>query len=128
MGQHRSCAWPRGGTAHAYHRAGGVSRAGRVTELKQQPGSSKRRVMPLKEAYLEEMEAQLTTWSAKLDAMKAVLEESELQDRMEFHRQVEASQRHHEVARRHLDELKQAGEEAWETLKSGIEGTWKELA
>src|SRR5512140_760892 len=114
MGQHRSCAWPRGGTAHAYHRAGGVSRAGRVTELKQQPGSSKRRVMPLKEACLEKMEAQLTTWSAKLDAMKAVLEESELQDRIEFHRQV--------------DELKQAGEEAWETLKSGIEGTWKELA
>lgn len=83
--------------------------------------------MPPPEKYLAKMETQLTAWSAKLDAMKAVLEESELQDRLEFHRQVEASQRQHEVARRHLDELKQSGEEAWEALKAGVEASWKEL-
>ncbi|GAC1535077.1 MAG: hypothetical protein NVS2B9_00070 [Myxococcales bacterium] len=84
--------------------------------------------MSFKETYLAQMEARLYEWSAKLDAMKAVLEESELQDRLEFHRQVEASQRQHEVARRHLDELKQSGEEAWQALKSGVEAAWKELA
>lgn len=84
--------------------------------------------MPLTELYLAKMEAQLTAWSAKLDAMKAVLEQSELQDRLEFHRQVEASQLQHEVARRHLDELKQSGEEAWEALKAGVEAAWKEFA
>lgn len=83
--------------------------------------------MPIKELYLAKMEVQLTTWSAKLDAMKAVLEDSEMEDRLEFHRQVEASQRQHEVARRHLDELKQAGEEAWTALKAGVETAWQEL-
>jgi hypothetical protein len=84
--------------------------------------------MPLQKVYLTQMEAQLIAWNAKLDAMKSVLAESELQDRLEFHRQVEASQRHHEVARRHLDELKQSGEEAWGALKAGIEAAWRELA
>ena len=83
--------------------------------------------MPLAELYLAKMETQLTAWSAKLDAMKVVLQESELQDRLEFHRQVEASQRQHEVARRHLDELKQSGEEAWAALKAGVEAALKEL-
>ena len=83
--------------------------------------------MSLRKLYLEQMEAQLAAWSTKLDAMKAVLEESELQDRLEFHRQVEASQRHHELARRHLDELKQSGEQAWEALKAGVDSAWKEL-
>jgi len=77
--------------------------------------------------YLEKMEAQLTAWGTRLDAMKVVLEESELQDRLEFHRQVEASQRHHELARRHLDELKQSGEQAWDALKAVIDSAWKEL-
>ncbi len=84
--------------------------------------------MSFMETYLATMEARRHEWSVKLDAMKAILEESELQDRLEFHKQVEAAQRQHEVARRHLDELKQSGEEAWQSLKSGVEAAWNELA
>lgn len=84
--------------------------------------------MPFKKTYLARMESRLQEWTGRLDAMKAVLDESELQDRREFHRQIEASQRQHEVARRHLDELKQSGEEALQALKSGVEAAWEELA
>ena len=83
--------------------------------------------MSQKELYVEKMEAQLNDWRAKLDAIKARLEEAELQGRLEFHKQVEASQRQHEVACRHLDELKQSGEEAWGALKAGVDTVWKEL-
>lgn len=83
--------------------------------------------MSQQELYVAKMEAQLDVWRAKLDAMKARLEEAELQGRLEFHKQVEASQRQHEVACRHLDELKQAGEEAWRALKAGVDTVWKDL-
>lgn len=83
--------------------------------------------MSQKELYVAKMEAQLSAWRSKLDAMKARLDEAELQGRLEFHRQLEASQRQHEVAVRHLDELKQAGEQAWDALKAGVETAWKEL-
>jgi hypothetical protein len=80
-----------------------------------------------KEQYVAKMEAQLNEWSAKLAAMKAKLEAAELEGRAEFHKQLDASQRQHEIARRHLDELKQSSEEAWEALKAGVEVAWKEF-
>ena len=83
--------------------------------------------MTQKELYVAKMEAQLTAWREKLDAMKARLEEAELQGRLEFHKQIEASQHQHEVACRHLDELKQAGEDAWRALRAGVETVWKDL-
>ena len=83
--------------------------------------------MSQKELYVAKMEEQLSAWRAKLEAMKAKLEEAELQGRLEYHRQLEASQRQHEVACRHLDEFKQSGEEAWDALKAGVEIVWKDL-
>jgi hypothetical protein len=83
--------------------------------------------MSQKELFVENMETQLSDWRAKLDAMKARLEEAELEGRLEFHKQIEASQRQHEVACRHLDELKHSGEEAWDALKAGIDVVWNEL-
>lgn len=84
--------------------------------------------MTQKELYVAKMEAQLTAWREKLDAMKARIEEAEIQGRLEYHKQIEASQHQHEIACRHLDELKQAGEEAWTQLKAGAETAWKALA
>jgi len=83
--------------------------------------------MSAMDLYLVKMEGQLNDWSARLAAMKTKLDDSELQDRLEFHNQLDASQRQHELACRHLEELKQSGEEAWQTLKSGVEAAWKEL-
>ena len=83
--------------------------------------------MSQKELYVAKMEAQLNAWRARLDSMKARLEEAELQGRIEFHKQVEASQHQHEIACQHLDELKLAGEEAWAALKVGVELAWTDL-
>ena len=84
--------------------------------------------MSHKDQYIAKMEAQLDDWRLKLDAMKAKLEEVQIQGRLEFHRQVDASQRQHELARQQLDELKQSSQDAWEALKAGMDGIWKELA
>ena len=84
--------------------------------------------MSLQQQYVAKMEAQISAWTAKLAVMKAKLDEAEVQGRHEFHKQIDASQRQHEVASQQLDELKQAGEEAWESLRAGVETVWKDLA
>jgi hypothetical protein len=84
--------------------------------------------MSPQDLYVAKMEARISEWTARLGAMKTKLDEAELQSRLEFHKQVDASQRQHEVASRHLDELKQAGEEAWESLRAGLEIVMTELA
>ena len=83
--------------------------------------------MSQKELYVAKMDQQGAAWRARLEVMKARLDEAELEGRLEFHKQLEASQRQHEVACRHLDELKQSGEEAWRALKAGVETVWKDL-
>ena len=83
--------------------------------------------MSLKGQYIAKMEAQLNDWTARLKEMKSKLEDAEVQGRKAFHEQVEASQRQHEVARRHLDELKRSGEDAWEALKARVDAAWKEF-
>ena len=83
--------------------------------------------MSQKELYVAKMETELNAWRQRLGAMKARLEEAELQGRLEFHKQMEASQHQHEIACRNLDELKQAGEEAWGALKEGVETVWNDL-
>lgn len=76
---------------------------------------------------LAKLEAQLSVWSARIEAMRTLLEEAELEGRVEFHRLVDASQVQHEVARRHLDELERSGADALRELKDGIAATLKEL-
>jgi hypothetical protein len=84
--------------------------------------------MPLEKLLIAKMEAHFSQWGERLDAMKVRLEEGELQDRIEFHKQVDASQRQHEQARQHLDEMKQSGEDAWRALKAGVEAALAELS
>jgi hypothetical protein len=83
--------------------------------------------MSLKRPCIATMEAHFKQWGATLDEMKARLEAGEMEERLELHRQVDASQRQHELARRHLDELKQTGTAAWAALEAGMESAWREL-
>ena len=73
------------------------------------------------------LEAQFSRWSARIEAMRTMLEQADLEGRVEFHRQVDASQEQHEIARRHLDELERSGADALKELKEGVEAAMKEL-
>ena len=86
-------------------------------------------VKEMKDAYVAKMEAQLAEWGAKLKDMKAKAEKAAAQGRIEYQKKLEQSkaQEKHDQARQKLNEVKAAGEERWEALKSGLEGAWKEL-
>ena len=66
---------------------------------------------------------------ASLKKQAAKAEKAAAQGRIEYQKKLEQSkaQEKHDQARQKLNEVKAAGEERWEALKSGLEGAWKEL-
>ena len=83
----------------------------------------------IRDAYVARMEAQVSEWGAKLKEMKAKAEKAAAQGRIEYqHKLAEMkADEKQEQARRKLEELRMAGEDRWEALKSGVEGAWGEL-
>ena len=83
--------------------------------------------MSLKDAYVSKMEGQLKEWEAELSKLKARAQKAAAQGRIEYQKQLEASEAKRQAVRQKLEELKKAGEDRWEALKAGLESAWNEL-
>jgi len=83
--------------------------------------------MSIKDAYLEKMEAQLREWGAKIDELKAKADKAEAGAKIEGMKQLDSLKAKRDAAQSKLGEIKAAGEEAWEILKTGVESAWSEL-
>ena len=83
--------------------------------------------MSLKDAYLEKMETQLREWGAKMDELKAKADKAEAGAKIEYMKQLDVFKAKRDAAQTQLGEVRAAGEEAWESLKTGVEGAWSEL-
>jgi hypothetical protein len=76
---------------------------------------------------LSKLEAQLKTWTAKLDDLVAKANAAGQQAKVDSRKQLDELKSKLEVARSKLDEAKAAGIGKWETLRQGVERTWQEL-
>ena len=74
--------------------------------------------MGQKEAYLEKIEAQLKVWSAKIEELKAKAEKASADKKIELHQMIDDLRARKEQAQKNLNEIKAAGAETWEKLKS----------
>ena len=74
-----------------------------------------------KKEYEKKLEAQLAKWNAEIDKLQAQAEQAEAETRREYYDQIEKIRELQESARQKLSQLKNAGDEAWEDLKSGAE-------
>jgi len=83
--------------------------------------------MSLKDAYVSKIEAQLKDWAADLKKFEARAQKAAAEGRIEYQKQLEASRANHQALERKLEELKKAGEDRWEALKSGVESAFNEL-
>lgn len=77
--------------------------------------------MSMKEAYEKKIEAQLEEWKSEIDSMKAKADKADADARIEYYKQIDSLRLKQEAAKEKLNELKNAGGEAWEDLKAGIE-------
>ena len=83
--------------------------------------------MATREAYQKRIESHLKNWKAKLDQLKARVDQTEAEVKTKYHEQIEMLQGKREEVEKKLEELKDAGEGAWDNVKSGVEFAWNEL-
>jgi len=83
--------------------------------------------METKEAHLGTMEAQLKQWGAKLDELGVIGEEAASEARVHYRKGVDELKAKHLAAQIKLDELRAAGSEKWDILKTGVDSAWKDL-
>lgn len=83
--------------------------------------------MDRKEAYQEKLSAQLDEWKAEIDKLDARAQKVEGEIKVEFLNKVDQLRAQQEIASHKLANLQQAGDEAWDDLKAGVDIAWKNL-
>ena len=74
-----------------------------------------------KDAYRQRAEAKLKEWNARIDLLKAKAEQADAEGRIEYSRQVQELKKKEGQVREKLEQMKTAGGNAWQDLKSGVE-------
>jgi uncharacterized coiled-coil DUF342 family protein len=80
-----------------------------------------------RKAFEEKLDAQMKEWNAQIALFKAKADTVKADAKVEYYAKIEALQHKRDTARAKLQELKAAGDEAWEDLKAGAEKAWAEV-
>jgi len=83
--------------------------------------------MSSKDEYIHRLQAKLEEWNAEIDKLTAKAGKVRADIKNEYSEQIETLRARQATARQKIEELQQAGEGAWEDLKSGIELAWTAL-
>jgi len=84
--------------------------------------------MSMKDAYEKKLKGQLSEWRAEIDKMKAKADQAEGDAQLSYYKEIEDLRSRQEAARDKLDELRDAGDNAWEDLKTGLDKTWDDMS
>ena len=66
-------------------------------------------------------------WSSQIARLKAKAEKVKADVNIDYHKTIGALQRKQNEAKTKLQELKTAGDEAWEAVRAGAEKVWAEV-
>ena len=83
--------------------------------------------MSEKKAYQEKVEATLNQLDARIDLLKAQAKEASAEAKIEYNKRLEDLREQQSEVRARLQEMSEAGEEAWEEFKDGIDEAVSEL-
>lgn len=83
--------------------------------------------MSMKKAYEKKLEAKLEEWNADINKLKAKADSAEADTQLEYYKQIDVLRTKQDEAKKKLNELKDASDDAWEDLKVGIESAWESL-
>ena len=76
---------------------------------------------------LGKLETQLKQWGARLDELVAKADRAGTTARIDNRERIDDLMANVQAAQSKLDEVKTAGSEKWETLRTGVESAWSEL-
>jgi uncharacterized coiled-coil DUF342 family protein len=80
-----------------------------------------------RDAYVQKLKAKMDEWNAEIDKLAAKADQADGEAKIEYHKQVEDLRAKRKGVEDKLAALHQAGEGAWEDLKTGIESAWDSL-
>lgn len=80
-----------------------------------------------RKAFEERLDAQLKEWNAQIALLKAKAGTAKAEAKVGYYAKIEALQHKRDSVKAKLQELKAAGDEAWEDLKAGTEKAWTEV-
>lgn len=75
-----------------------------------------------------EMEKTLQDWGAKLDEMKAKVDQSGADTKAQLEGKIEALTVKREAMQQRLADLKGSSDEAWHSVKAGLQAAWTDLS
>lgn len=83
--------------------------------------------MTNKEAYKQKIRAQLDEWRADADKLKARMKKKQADSEIDYSKYINELKEKQQKARTKLEQLEDAGEDAWEDIKAGLEKATDEL-
>jgi chromosome segregation ATPase len=80
------------------------------------------------EAYKEKMHARLLQWDAEARLLEARIKEAKADKMLEYQDEMEALKAEIARAKVELNRLSESGEEAWQSIKAGLDEAWDSIA
>ena len=80
-----------------------------------------------RKAYEDKIDAQLEEWNVQIALLKARADKAKADAKLEYYKTIDTLQHKQNEAGTKLHELKNAGDDAWEGLKTGAEKAWDEV-
>ena len=80
-----------------------------------------------RKAYEEKLDAQLKKWNAQIALLKAKAKNAKADAKIQYLETISALEQKRDMAKTKLQELKTAGDEAWDAVKTGAEKVWAEV-
>ena len=75
----------------------------------------------LRDAYVQKLNAKINEWNADIDKLVAKADGATADVRIEYSKQIENLRAKRATLGEQIENLRQAGEGAWEDLKTGVE-------
>ena len=80
-----------------------------------------------RKAYEEKLDAELKELDAQTALLKAKAENAKADAKIDYYKSIDALERKQDKAKTKLQDLKTAGDEAWERVKEGAGKAWAEV-
>lgn len=80
-----------------------------------------------RKAYEEKFDAQLKEWSTKITLLNTKADKAKAEAKVEYYKTIEHLQGKQDEARIKLQELRAAGDDVWEDIKTGAENVWTDV-
>lgn len=83
--------------------------------------------MKTKAEYIDKLAAQLKEWSARIDELEAKAGTAKAGVKEGYEKRIHELKEKRDALAQRLQETRKSSDEAWGTLKVGLDNAWKEL-